>query len=219
MERSDPGYKGQSGYNPVMLAIYDVWVLKLVGPRVLKTSIPANVELYREHLGQRHLDVGPGTGYFIQHARPPAGIRITLLDPNPHVLKKASKRLASYAPESIEADVMKPLPVEGPYDSAALSFVLHCLRGPMPKKGTAIRNIADVLTPDGTLFGGAVLGPTATSTRPQRAFLKAANKQGAFDNLEDTANGLREILDASFRDVEVEVSGSSALFSASGPRR
>jgi hypothetical protein len=60
------------------------------------------------------------------------------------------------------------------------------------------------------------LGPT--STRAQRAFLKAANKQGGFDNLEDTADGLREILEASFRDVQIEVSGSSALFSATGPR-
>jgi SAM-dependent methyltransferase len=218
VERSDPSYKGQSGYNPLMLAIYDVWVLKFVGPAVLKTSIRDAVELYRRHLGPRHLDVGPGTGYFIEHARPPAGTRITLLDPNPHVLKKASKRLASYAPGSVEADVMKPLPVEGPYDSAALSFVLHCLRGPMANKATAVRNVADVLTPDGVLFGGTVLGLGPTSTRAQRAFLKAANKQGGFDNLEDTADGLREILEASFRDVEIELSGSSALFSATGRR-
>ena len=27
MERDDPAYKGQSGYNPFMLAIYDPWVL------------------------------------------------------------------------------------------------------------------------------------------------------------------------------------------------
>jgi hypothetical protein len=29
MDKSDPSYKGQSGYNAAMLAIYDVWVLKL----------------------------------------------------------------------------------------------------------------------------------------------------------------------------------------------
>ncbi len=27
MDKSDPSYKGQSGYNAAMLAIYDVWVL------------------------------------------------------------------------------------------------------------------------------------------------------------------------------------------------
>ncbi len=219
MERSDPSYKGQAGYNPVLLAIYDVWVLRFMTRAVWKTSVPSAVEAYRQHLGQRHLDVGPGTGYFIEQARPSSGTRITLLDPNPHVLEHASRRLASYAPTTVEADVMKPLPVEGPFDSAALSFVLHCLRDPMSNKATAVRNIADVLTPEGVLFGGTVLGNAASHTRSARAFLWAANKQGGFDNLDDTVDGLHGILGESFRDVRIDVSGSSALFSAAGPSR
>ncbi len=217
MERSDPSYKGQAGYNPLLLGIYDAWVLKFMAPTVWKMPVPPVVELYRRHLGSRHLDVGPGTGYFIEKAAPPAGTEITLLDPNPHVLEHASRRLESMAPTTVEADVMKPLPVDGPFDSAALSFVLHCLRDPMTNKATAIRNIADVLTPEGVLFGGTVLGHEASHTRPARAFLWAANKQGGFDNLDDTVDGLREILGASFRDVDVEVVGSAALFSATAP--
>lgn len=218
MERSDPAYKGQAGYNPALLAIYDVWVLKFMTRAVWKVPVEPGVARYRQHLGHRHLDVGPGTGYFIELAAPPADTEITLLDPNPHVLKHASKRLAAWNPVVVEADVMKPLPVEGGYDSAALSFVLHCLRGPMSNKAVAIRNIADVLGPDGVLFGGTVLGIHEPHSRSARAFLRAANKQGGFDNLEDTADGLREVLDASFRHVEIERSGSSALFSATGPR-
>lgn len=218
MERSDPAYKGQAGYNPALLAIYDVWVLKFMTRAVWKVPVEPGVARYRQHLGHRHLDVGPGTGYFIELAAPPADTEITLLDPNPHVLKHASKRLAAWNPVVVEADVMKPLPVEGGYDSAALSFVLHCLRGPMSNKAVAIRNIADVLGPDGVLFGGTVLGIHEPHSRSARAFLRAANKQGGFDNLEDTVDGLREVLDASFRHVEIERSGSSALFSATGPR-
>jgi SAM-dependent methyltransferase len=218
MERSDPSYKGQAAYNPLLLAIYDVWVIKFMARAVWKTPIPPVVERYRRHLGSRHLEVGPGTGYCIQKAGPPAGTEITLLDPNPHVLKHASRRLASMAPATVEADVMKPLPVDGRFDSAALSFVLHCLRGPMTNKATAVRNIADVLTPDGVLFGGTVLGSEESHTRPARAFLWAFNKRGDFDNLEDTVDGLHGMLGASFRDVEIEVTGSSALFSATGPR-
>ena len=92
-------------------------------------------------------------------------------------------------PVTVEADVMKPLPVEGPFDSAALNYVLHCLHGPQSNKAVAIRNIADVLTPDGVLFGGTVLG-LEEQHRPQaRAFLRAANRLGDFDNLGDTAEG------------------------------
>lgn len=217
MEKSDPAYKGQSGYNPALLAIYDVWVLKFMTRAVWKTPIPPALDRYRRGFGARHLDVGPGTGYFIEHAAP-ADTEITLLDPNPHVLKHTAKRLAAWRPTTVEADAMKPLPVEGPYDSAALSFVIHCLRGPMSNKAIAIRNIADVLTPEGVLFGGTVLGTQEPHTRSARAFLRVFNKEGGFDNRDDTFEGLREILEASFQDVELERAGSAALFTATAPR-
>jgi ubiquinone/menaquinone biosynthesis C-methylase UbiE len=202
-----------------MLAIYDPWVLKFMTRVVWHVPVQPAVDRYRRHLGHRHLDVGPGTGYFIEKAEPPAGTEITLLDPNPHVLRHASKRLAAMKPTTVEADVMKPLPVSGPFDSAALSFVLHCLRSPMSNKAIAIRNVADVLTPEGVLFGGTVLGTGEAHTRPARAFLRAANKEGGFDNLDDTVDGLREILGESFEEVDVDVIGSAAMFAASRPRR
>ena len=218
MDKSDPSYKGQSGYNRFMLAIYDPWVLGFMAPVVWKAPIHPGVERYRKHMGRRHLDVGPGTGYFIEKAAPARGAEITLLDPNPKVLARSSRRLAALHPTTVEADVMKPLPLEGRFDSAALSFVLHCLRGPQERKAVAIRNIADVLEPEGVLFGGTVLGTTAEHSRAARGVLMAFNRQGAFDNLGDTAEGLREILEASFRTVDVEVTRSIALFTATGPR-
>ena len=36
MDKSNPSYKGQSGYNAAMLAIYDVWVLKFMTKAVWK---------------------------------------------------------------------------------------------------------------------------------------------------------------------------------------
>ena len=218
MDRDDPAYKGQSGYNPFMLAIYDPWVLGFMSRAVWHLPIPPVVEHYRANLGRRHLDVGPGTGYFIEKAAPPAGTEITLLDPNPHVLRKASKRLAALHPVIVQADVMKPLPVEGPFDSAAVNFVLHCLRGPDENKAIAIKNIADVLSAEGVLFGGTILGLDAEHTKPARAFLRAANREGGFDNLADTAEGLRQILSESFLQVRVETVGSAAMFAATGPR-
>lgn len=218
MERDDPAYRGQAGYTPFLLAIYDLWVIGFMTRAVWRTPIPPFVESYRAHLGRRHLDVGPGTGWFIREAAPPPGTEVTLLDPNPHVLRVASRRLASMDLVTVQADVMKPLPVEGPFDSAALSFVLHCLRGPDGNKAIAIRNIADVLTPDGVLFGGTVLGVGERHTPQARAVLRAANWHGDFDNRGDTADGLRRNLEASFDRVEIDVLGSAARFVATGPR-
>jgi hypothetical protein len=69
------------------------------------------------------------------------------------------------------------------------------------------------------LFGGTVLGIEAHHTPQARLFLKGANKMGDFDNLGDTADGLRRILEESFDTVEVEVDGSAATFTARSPRR
>lgn len=218
VERDDPSYKGQAGYNPVMLAIYDPWVLGFMSRAVWHVPVPLGIQLYRANLGRRHLDVGPGTGYFIEKASPPGGTEVTLLDPNRHVLRRVGKRLAWLHPAIVEADVMKPLPVAGPFDSAALSFVLHCLRGPDENKAVAIRNVADVVTPDGVLFGGTVLGLRAHHSAPARAFLRAANRKGDFDNLDDTAEGLGAMLSASFHEVEVDTVGSAAFFTARRPR-
>jgi ubiquinone/menaquinone biosynthesis C-methylase UbiE len=217
MERDDPAYKGQAGYNPFLLAIYDPFVLGFMARAVWRCPTPPVVERYRRHLGRRHLDVGPGTGYFIEKAAPPAGTEITLLDPNPNVLARCSRRLAAMHPTTVEADVMKPLPVDGPFDSAAFNFVLHCLRGPQSHKAIAIRNVAAVLEPGGVLFGGTVLGTAEPHTPQARAILRAFNRKGDFDNLGDTAEGLRQILEESFQTVEVDVIGSAALFTATGP--
>ena len=49
-------------------------------------------------------------------------------------------------------------------------------------------------------------------------YLSFFNWQRGFDNLDDTEDGLREILAASFEQVELEVVGSIAVFVATGPR-
>jgi hypothetical protein len=48
--------------------------------------------------------------------------------------------------------------------------------------------------------------------------LAAFNWRGAFDNLDDTEDGLREILAASFENVELKAVGSIVIFSARDPR-
>jgi hypothetical protein len=82
----------------------------------------------------------------------------------------------------------------------------------------AIRNIADVLAPDGVLFGATVLGLEERHRPQARAVLHVFNLQGDFDNLGDTADGLRRILEESFETVEVDVVGSTADFMATGTR-
>jgi SAM-dependent methyltransferase len=217
MDRDDPAYRGQSDYNRALLRVYDPLVLGPIIRFVWRFPRQEGVRLYREHIRPNHLDVGPGTGYFLEHAGLPAGSKVTILDPNPNVLRHVTGRLRDLEVTAIEADVLKPLPTPGPFDSAALSAVLHCLPGPMERKALAIENVARVMAPGGVLFGASVLGTSARHTRIGRAFLWAFNKRGAFDNLDDTEAGLRHILERSFRNVKLEIIGGVAVFVATDP--
>jgi SAM-dependent methyltransferase len=218
MDRDDPAYPGQRDYGPLLLRLYDPIVIGFVANAVWRFPDEPLPELYRANIRDNHLDIGPGTGYLIDHSGLPDGSRVTLVDPNPTVLAHASKRLRRLDVTAVEADVLKPLPLDGPFESAALSLVLHCLPGPMTRKATAVANVARVLAPGATLFGATVLGRSASHTWLGQRVLTVFNRRGAFDNLGDSEEGLRDILEASFERVEIETIRSIAVFSASNPR-
>ena len=218
MDRDDPAFAGQKDYSSALLNLYDPLVLGPIARFVWRCPTSGLLERYRRHIRPNHLDVGPGTGYFLEHSGLPAGSAVTILDPNLNVLRHVSRRLRQFDVTAIEADVLKPLPVAGPYDSAALHLVIHCLPGPMSQKAAAVANVAAVLAPTGVLFGASVIGSSGRHNWAARRFLAAFNKQGGFDNLNDTESGLREILEASFDHVDLETIGSIALFAATSPR-
>ena len=218
MDRDDPAYAGQAEYNPFFLRIYDPVILGLFTRVIWRCPTGRLVKGYRRHIRPRHLDVGPGTGYFLERAGLPDGSPVTLLDPNVHVLEYASRRLRRLAITAVEADVLQPLPLAGPFDSAALNGVIHCLPGPLSRKADAVANVAAVLAPTGVLFGATILGVSARHTWLAKRALDANNRRGVFDNLDDTEDGLREILDASFERVELETIGSMAIFAATDPQ-
>jgi SAM-dependent methyltransferase len=218
MDRNDPAYNGQREYTPLFLRVYDPVILGVLAPVVWRCPAARLAHGYRRHAGRRHLDVGPGTGYFLERAGLPDGSPVTLLDPNPNVLAHASRRLRRLDVTTIEADVLKPLPIEGPFDSAALNGVIHCLPGPLLNKAAAVANVAALLAPGGVLFGSSILGDSGRHTWMGRRILEANNRRGTFDNRGDTERGLGEILEASFERVELETVGSMVIFAAANPR-
>ena len=218
MDRTDPAYRGQADYTRLLLNLYDPIVIGVVAGLVWRVPGEPLLENYRRNIRDRHLDVGPGTGYIIERSGLADGSRITLLDPNPNVLDHAARKLQRFDITAVEADVLKPLPVEGPFESAGMNMVIHCLPAPISRKALAIRNIADVLSQTGTLFGATILGRSADHTWLARRVLAAFNRRGAFDNLDDSAAGLREILEASFGEVDVRIVRSAAIFTAKRPR-
>ena len=97
---TDPAYAGQQHYTPVFLKIYDPLVLGFFTRVVWRCPTTRLVEGYQRHVRHRHLDVGPGTGYFLERAGLPEHSPVTLLDPNPKPLKSPSRRSFMYPSRS-----------------------------------------------------------------------------------------------------------------------
>lgn len=95
MDPSDPAYQGQAEYTRFFLSIYDVFVLGFMLRVVWRYPKQPIVARYHKLVGRRHLDVGPGTGYFLEKAALSPDTEITLLDPNADVLEHSARRLAS----------------------------------------------------------------------------------------------------------------------------
>src|SRR5262245_48205250 len=141
--------RGWRDYTPFLLRIYDPMVLGFFARFVWRIPKDEMLAGFRELIGPTHLEVGPGTGWFLEKSGRLGQTSLTILDPNPNVLRHVTQRLRGVPITAVEADVLKPLPVEGPFASAGLNAVLHCLPGPPAYKEVALRNIAAVLAPDG----------------------------------------------------------------------
>ena len=83
MDRDDPAYKGQRDYNRLLLSLYDPLVLGPIARFVWRCPTAGLVERYRRHIRGRHLDVGPGTGYFLERSGLADGSPVTIARPEP----------------------------------------------------------------------------------------------------------------------------------------
>ena len=174
MDRDDPAYRGQADYSRTVLRLYDPLVLGPIARYVWRCPSDRLTERYRRHIRNRHLDVGPGTGYFLERSGLALGSEVTIVDPNANVLRHASARLAHLDVTAAEADVCKPLPLEGTFDSASLNLVIHCLPGPFERKAGAIANVAAVMAPAGILFGSSVIGESGSHNVAARTMLRSS---------------------------------------------
>ena len=108
MDRSDPAYRGQREYTPLFLRMYDPVILGVLAPVVWRCPASHLLGAYRRHTGHRHLDVGPGTGYFLDKAAwPVANPAITLVDLNENSLAFAADRIKRYAPRTVRANALE----------------------------------------------------------------------------------------------------------------
>ena len=207
---------GAAPYTPRVLKLYDALVLGLSNRFIWKCPTPAILELYQRHVSARHMDVGVGTGYFLDRCTfPSPEPRIALVDLSPDSLEYTARRIARYQPTTHRLNVLEPFQVEGgPFESVSLTYLLHCLPGDLASKSVFFDHLRPNLAPGAVVFGATILGAGVPHNFAARAVMRGYNKQGIFGNTHDTLDALRAALEKRFSRHTIEIRGVVALFTA-----
>lgn len=207
---------GQAVYTPRTLALYDLAVLGVSNRFIWKCPTARLEEHYQRHVTANHLDVGVGTGYFLDRCRfPGSNPRVALMDLNPDTLSFAARRITRYQPELYRRNVLAPIPFDGEcFDSIGLNYLLHCLPGTLAAKAVVFDHLRPLLKPGAVLFGSTLLQGGVQRSAVAKGLMALYNRKGIFTNQADDLASLKDALTQRFREVSVEVVGCAALFAA-----
>jgi 2-polyprenyl-3-methyl-5-hydroxy-6-metoxy-1,4-benzoquinol methylase len=207
---------GHAFYTRRSLAVYDLAILGYFSRVAWRCPAKRIVAHYDRHVSANHVDVGVGTGYFLDRCRFPATsapVRVALLDISTNCLEVASKRIARLQPETIVANVLEPIAYDGPrFDSVGLNYVLHCLPGDMESKAVAVDHLLALANPGASVFGATLLHDGVDRNWLARKVMARNNAHGIFSNTEDSLDALRTVLSARLSSVSVETVGCVGIF-------
>lgn len=206
---------GQAVYTKPVLRAYDFIVLGVSNRWIWKCPTSELVAHYNRHVTANHLDVGVGTGYFLDKCRfPSSNPRVALLDLNQNTLDFAARRVARYKPETYRRSVLDPIDIQAEkFDSVGINYLLHCLPGSMAAKAVCFDHLKALMNPRAVIFGSALLQGGVERSGAAKRLMDVYNKKGIFSNTADDLDGLTTELRKRFADVSVRVVGCAALFS------
>lgn len=206
---------GQAVYTKRALGAYDFVVLGVSNRFLWKCPTQRLVEHYNKQVTANHLDVGVGTGYFLDNCRFPSPTpRIALMDLNQNTLDFASERIKRYKPETYCRSVLEPIRIDGAkFDSVGANYLLHCLPGAIESKSVAFDHLKGLMNPSAVLFGATLLQGDVPRNWFAKRLMDVYNRKGIFSNQADDLDGLTREVRKRFKDVSVEVVGCAALFS------
>ena len=207
---------GQAVYSRRMLGWYDFIVLTVSNRWIWRCPTSRLLSWYDRHVSARHLDVGVGTGWFLDHCRfPVERPEITLLDLNENCLAAAAQRIQRYRPRTVRADVLRRIDLQGAmFDSIGVNYLLHCLPGDLAAKACVFDHLAEHLAPAGVLFGSTLLSEGAAHSWSARRLAAFYNRKRIFSNAHDRLDVLEHELNSRFCQVTIETRGSVAQFAA-----
>lgn len=175
---------GYTIYNQFTLPFYDWVVIGFNNHFVWKCPTKKMLHFYNEHITTNHLDVGVGSGYYLDHACfSSENPRIGLMDMSIYSLEKSARRIRRYKPEIFCMNVLDPIKVETKkFDSIGLNYLLHCVPGAMQPKSIIFKHLKALIEPDGVIFGSTILGKGVNNSLLARCMIRLLEPSGILNN-------------------------------------
>lgn len=215
MRNSKSVEAGQAVYNKQVLFIYDLWVLGFSNSFLWRCPTELLRKEFSKNVTNNHLDVGVGTGYYLDKCLNNIGRRLALLDLNPKSLESAASRISRFKPEIYRANVLDTLDLQcHKFDSISMNYLLHCLPGTLEEKSFVFENLSSYLNDNGIIFGSTILGKDIEVGYLAKKLMSIYNRKGIFDNGQDSLSVLSSSLHKSFKEVDIKVIGCVAIFTA-----
>ena len=213
--QTDNAAAGAAVYSKTVLSIYDLYVLGFSNTLIWKCPSRLILDFYNKNVSGKHLDVGVGTGYFLDKCKFPTQTpTIALLDLNSNSLQATAKRLRRYQPTVHVANILEPVQLQPTgFDSIALNYLLHCLPGNLASKGVVFKNLKSLLNENGgIIFGTTILAKGVKQNFLAKRLMKIYNAKKIFSNTDDDIVDLEILMEENFKDYTIHIKGSVAFF-------
>jgi len=125
------------------------------------------------------------------------------------------RRLQEFAPEGLQHNILLPMRAEpDKHASVGMNYVLHCIPGDFLTNRRIFMHVRSVLEDGGVFFGATLLNHPVRAGFWSWLMMRVLNGVGIFHNHNHSLADLRRALESTFRDVEITVVGSAAVFRA-----
>ncbi len=162
------------------------------------------------NITDRHMEIGPGTGYFLKDK---SFNTLQLIDINNEILTNASQNLRDNCSQikTYKHDIFtSSLPQLSKCNSIGITYVLHCIPGKIENNlDNLIQNIP---FNNYNIYGASVIRDPSDKNMLAELELFWLNKLGIFNNNDDTYLGLYEFLENSGFKYSLKLEGHVVIF-------
>ena len=178
------------------IQIYDKLVNEINCEKVWGCSKKYIINNYNKNIDINHLEIGPGTGYFLKKQNLDVDLnKLTLVDINSKILNYSKNNLQL---DYSNIDVLShnlfscKIPSNVTFNSVGINYVLHCVPGNLQTKLDKL--ICNLGNNKYNLFGASVICDPININLIAEYELEFLNMFGIFNNNYDTYEELNEYL-------------------------